>query len=412
MSRNAIPGGVILHGGRCAVGARNSQLCSLEIRAGMIHRLAPAAGRAMKNREESPAIDLSGFLVLPGLINAHDHLEFSLFPRLAAPPYPNYIEWGADIHQQFAETIALHRSIPKDVCVAWGGIRNLLCGVTTVSHHNLPLAEKLDENLPIRVLRNYGWGHSHAFGGNLCVARSATPAQAPFILHACEGTDEVARREVWELDRLGLLDANAVLVHGLALDQRGVGRLVERRSSLIVCPSSNQFLFHALPDLSLLRSVPHLTLGNDSPLTAQGDLLDELRFAVCQCGITPEAAFTMVTSAPATILRLHSGEGTLRPGAVGDLLAVRDSGIEPADTLSAMTMHDVELVIVGGRIQLASEAVLERLPESALSGLEPLRIDGVVRWLRAPVSILLQRAEQVLGTGQVRLGGRSVAAVG
>ena len=78
-------------------------------------------------RPECATIDLVGYLVMPGLVNAHDHLQFALFPKPADPPYPNYIEWGEDIHRKFPEIIAKHRSVPKDVRLHWGGIRNLLC---------------------------------------------------------------------------------------------------------------------------------------------------------------------------------------------------------------------------------------------------------------------------------------------
>ncbi len=37
-------------------------------------------------------------------------------------------------------------------------------------------------------------------------------------MHACEGIDDRAREELFKLDRLGLLDADTVLVHGLAFD--------------------------------------------------------------------------------------------------------------------------------------------------------------------------------------------------
>jgi len=36
----------------------------------------------MKRIVEGVELDLEGLQVLPGLINAHDHLEFALFPRL------------------------------------------------------------------------------------------------------------------------------------------------------------------------------------------------------------------------------------------------------------------------------------------------------------------------------------------
>jgi hypothetical protein len=64
--------------------------------------------------------------------------------------------------------------------------------------------------------------------------------------------------------------------------------------------------------------------------------------------------------------------------------------------------------MVGGCVQLASETIMERLPDAASQGLEPLWIDGMIRWLRAPARELLAKAEAVLGKGEVRLGGRTV----
>ena len=169
------------------------------------------------------------------------------FPEDGNPPYRNYIDWGEDIHSRFPEVIAKHHAVPKEVRLWWGGIRNLLCGVTTVCHHDPLWPELQREDFPVRVVREYGWGHSLALGGDLRQARAATPVGRPFIVHACEGVDEQAREELWELDRLGLLDGSTVLVHGLALDREGVALMRERRASLIVCPSSNKFLFGKTP---------------------------------------------------------------------------------------------------------------------------------------------------------------------
>jgi cytosine/adenosine deaminase-related metal-dependent hydrolase len=345
---------------------------------------------------------------MPGLINAHDHLEFALFPRLGAPPYRNYIDWGEDIHKKFPDVIAKHRAVPKDVRVWWGGIRNLLCGVTTVSHHN-PLWPELRRNdFPVRVVQEYGWAHSLALGGDLRAARMTTPEERPFIVHACEGVDGLAREELWGLDQLGLLDASAVLIHGLAIDAAGLALMRERHVSLIVCPSSNNFLFGELPDMTLLGGLENVALGNDSPLTSKGDLLDEIRFAIRCCGIAPHAAYRMVTEASAAVLRLENAEGSIKVSGVGDLIAVRDTDQPAADRLRTLSMVDVEFVMIGGQVQLASEAILERLPAPAIEGLEPLWVDGAIRWLRAPVKDLLRKTEEVLGAGAVRLGGRPV----
>ncbi|WP_245536329.1 amidohydrolase family protein [Terriglobus saanensis] len=220
--------------------------------------------------------------------------------------------------------------------------------------------------------------------------------------------DDQARDEVFELYRLGLLDAHTVLVHGLAMDHEGVALVQERGASLIVCPSSNMFLFGKLPDMNLLGKIESVALGNDSPLTAAGDLLDEVRFAIRSCSITPESAYRMVTEAAATILRLKDGEGKIRILGPGDLVAIRDTGHNAASRLQTLSMIEIEFVMIAGRVQLASEEVWKRLPSQVKEGLEPLLVEGVVRWLRAPVKELLRRAEEVLGAGEVRLGGRTV----
>jgi hypothetical protein len=149
-------------------------------------------------------------------------------------------------------------------------------------------------------------------------------------------------------------------------------------------------------------------LGSDSPLTSEGDLLDEVRFAMQHCGISPRSAYRMVTDSPAAMLGLVNAEGSIEVSGVGDLIAVRDKDQDATDGLRTMSMGDVEFVMIGGCVQLASEAIFERLPFAEAQGLEPLWIDGIVRWLRAPVKALLRRAEAVLGVGEVRLGGKPV----
>jgi hypothetical protein len=399
---------IVVYGGRCAIGPRESIHASVQIAGGRIAHIMQDLSFLPSSTLDCPVIDLSGFLILPGLVNAHDHLEFALFPRLANPPYQNYIDWGTDIHNKFPDVIAKHRAVPKELRLWWGGIRNLLCGATTVSHHNSLWPELRREDFPVKVVQEYGWGHSLALGGDLRAARLATPEGRPFIVHACEGVDEKAREELWGLDRLRLLDASAVLVHGLAIDHMGVALMRERQTSLIVCPSSNSFLFGELPDMSLLGGIDSVALGNDSPLTAEGDLLDEIRFAIRFCRILPDVAYRMVTETPASILQLRDAEGCIRVSGTGDLIAIRDTDQDAADRLQTLSMIDIELVIIGGRVHLASEAILERLPFAEKYELEPLWIDGTIRWLRAPVKELLRKTEEVLGCGEVRLGGKQV----
>ena len=389
------------------MGPRTTSCGSIEIAGGRITRILDRRPDLPDTAAGPADIDLRGFLILPGLINAHDHLHFSLFPKMGNPPYRNYVEWGEDIHSRSADPGARARTVSKHTRLWWGGIRNLLCGATTVCHHDPLWPELQRTDFPVRVVQEYGWGHSLALGGDLREAHAATPKGRVFIMHACEGVDEASRAELGALVRLGLLDSNTVLVHGLALDDEGVALMRERGASLIICPSSNSFLFERLPDLSLLRGIV-MAIGSDSPLTATGDLLDEVRFAIRFTGIAPSAAYQMVTTAAAAILRLQDAEGSLQEAGRGDLVAIRDTGQDPADRIQSLSLTDIELVVIGGSVQLASETIFNRLPTSAKQGMEPLSIDAAIRWLRAPVNRLLREAEEVLGSGEVRLGSRKI----
>lgn len=399
----------VLLGARLAIGPEKSFYGSLVIAGGSIAQIVATAQPLHLSVWPIDEIDLCGYLVLPGLINAHDHLEFSLYPRLADPPYANYVEWGADIHKKFADAIAKQHLVPKETRLWWGGIRNLLCGVTTVCHHNPCWPELLHSDFPVRVLSDYGWAHSVALGSNLRAARAATPHGQPFIVHACEGSDALAHSELWQLNELGLLDENVVIVHGLAMGRDGATLVKERHAALILCPTSNHFLYGRFPNLEILSTIEKIAIGSDSPLSARGDLLDEVSFAIDTCGIPSAQAYRMVTTLPASIFDLESGQGTLCESGVADLIAVRDTGQTPAARLHNLSATDIELVIVGGRVQLASNDLRNRIPQQAAQSLEPLEVDGSIRWVRAPVRRLLASAEAALGKDKVHFADRRIS---
>jgi cytosine/adenosine deaminase-related metal-dependent hydrolase/ubiquinone/menaquinone biosynthesis C-methylase UbiE len=400
-----------LVGGRCTFGPRAATGALIDIEHGYICSvLSKLPRRTGTLPSSSETIDLSEYLLLPGLINAHDHLEFSLFPNLGTGPYLNSIEWAREIHRTYASIIACHRKVPKPTRLMWGAIRNLLCGVTTVCHHNPLSRELVAADFPVRVLSRFGWAHSLTMDPNLLHNFDHTPPHLPFLIHAAEGVDAKSAQEIFDLDRLAVLDGRTVLVHGLALNKKSVSLINQRRSALVVCPTSNQFLFSSAPSATLIKSLNTVVLGSDSPLTSAGDLLDEISFARREIGLDDQSLFEMVTTRSAGVLRLRNGEGRLRPGSVADLIAVRDKGLTPAQTVSQLTFDQIELVVLGGRIQLASDALYPRLAKPLQAGLYPLIIEGHKRWLRAPINELLSRARRTLGN-DIRVGGKKVERV-
>jgi ubiquinone/menaquinone biosynthesis C-methylase UbiE/cytosine/adenosine deaminase-related metal-dependent hydrolase len=400
-----------IFGATCTLGPEVATSASIEIERGHIHSISTNVFSGRKSVSPSGMVDLTGYLLLPGLINAHDHLEFGLFPNVGAGPYQNSAEWAKEIHRTHASLIARHRKVPKTVRLWWGAIRNLLCGVTTVCHHNPLSRELLSNDFPIRVLSKFGWAHSLEMDPNLIHNFDHTPPNLPFVLHAGEGIDARSAQEIFDLDRMQVLSDRTVLVHGLALNPKSVALLNRRRSALIICPTSNQFLFRCTPSSTLIKSVNTVVLGSDSPLTSAGDLLDEINFAHNEIGLETNSLYEMVTSRSASTLRLRSGEGHIKPGSVADVIAVQNKGLTPAETISQLTFDQVELVMLAGRVQLASTSIYDRLPHSLKSGLQPITVDGHLRWLRASVEYLLSEARKAVGR-DIRLGRRKVDHVG
>jgi cytosine/adenosine deaminase-related metal-dependent hydrolase/SAM-dependent methyltransferase len=390
-----------------AIGAQERIRGTLRLSNSQIESIGINAEDSPKSIDSSASIDLEGFLLLPGLVNAHDHLEFGLFPRLGAGGYQNCLEWAEDIHRRESAAITIHRKIPKDIRLWWGGIRNLLCGVCTVSHHNPYDAGVFDGEFAVRVLREYGWAHSLPMDADAVRKKKQTRAGAPFLIHLGEGIDKRSAAEIAELQHLGALDEDTVLIHGLALDKNGRALVRESGAGLVWCPSSNVFLFGRTLSARMIESMSRVALGSDSPLTATGDLLDEVRFAHGDAQIHQETLYRLVTSQAAQLLRLREGQGSFRPGGVADIVAVRDRGRSPSETLTTLSYRDVELVLIGGRVQLASDELWRRLPEGTRAGLESIEVEETRRWVRAPIERLFRETEPHLPNG-IFLGGRRV----
>ena len=358
---------LILSGGKVACDAFEMAELNLNIRRGVIRGIRPRQVERKPSPAEHFQVNLEGCLVLPGLINAHDHLEFGLFPRLGKGPYPDAKSWALDIYRPEASPIRELLRISKPTRLFWGGLRNLFSGVTTVCHHNPYEEETFRTHFPVKVVDAYRWAHSLDFFPETEPSLRNLPSQVPFHIHLGEGTGERSRQEIYALDKMGLLDKRSILIHGVAFHAEEWELIRKRGASVIWCPSSNLFVLGKTLDLDYLSRGTPVGLGNDSPLTAEGDLLDEIRVAA-QFGIAADTLYAMVTDVPAALFRLRHGEGKIRLGGMADLLIVTDTGESPARRLLSLTHRDIQLMIRGGQIVLASEQFVRRsslmLPQS------------------------------------------------
>jgi cytosine/adenosine deaminase-related metal-dependent hydrolase len=395
-----------LTGGWLAIDSETAVRGDIEIENGRITRVVPSTRATTANGCIN--VNLDGYLVLPGLINAHDHLEFNLFPKLGNGPYPNSEAWARDIHDPNRPLLREHLSIPKTVRFWWGGIKNLLSGVTTVCHHNPYEPDVFGKEFPIRVLRQYGWAHSLAFEKDIRGRLAETPDGAPFIVHLGEGTDEQSKSEIFVLDQMGALGSRTVIVHGVALTPDGHALRRRRGAALVWCPTSNRFTLGTTLDARSIYPEENLALGSDSALTSQGGLLDEIRVAHRHDKVPAAAVYSMVTSSAASILRLGCGEGGIHAGAVADLIAVLWKDLSPCETLARADLQSIELVVLAGEPRLFSPTMAERWPLILRKSFEVITVAGTSRQVRAPVRQLLNEARACLSDG-VRLAGKEVS---
>jgi cytosine/adenosine deaminase-related metal-dependent hydrolase len=325
-------------------------------------------------------VDLDDSFVLPGLINAHEHLELNSQPRLKwRERYDNASEWFADFQPRFDTDpdLAVARAETLDERVWVGGVKNLLCGVTTVCHHN-PMHRVLRKRFPVRVVTDFGYSHSlHIDGEAVAKSHQDTPRHWPWMIHAAEGLDQAAHQEIKILDRLGCLVDNTVLIHGVALDRAATERVLDAGAGLVWCPSSNAFLFGRTADVRAFDDADRLALGSDSRLSADGDLLDELKAAHTTRQLSAEGLARTVTTSAARLLKLTDA-GRLPAGGPADLVVLRALAPCPFDTLVTAVRTDVRLTMIGGRPCIAEPALAAVFTATGQTAM-PARLDGNAR---------------------------------
>ena len=328
-------------------------------------------------------VDLNGDRLLPGLINAHDHLHRNHYPRLKyRARYDNACEWAADIDERRGSDAVLlaGSEVPRPARLVIGALKNLLSGVTTVVHHDARCDELASPEFPVHVLAGHGWAHSLSIdtAAGVRSSHAATAACAPWFIHAGEGTDARSADDARQLEALGVLTANAVLVHGLAFDATVRARLVELGVGLVWCPGSNYFLYGRAAAAGDFARAGLLALGSDSRLSGERDLLDELRFARLVGEVEDSQLESLVTTSAARLLRMPD-RGELRAGAVADLLVI------PRDArLWEVRRADLRCVIAQGRMRYGDNDCAELLMKADQRAIA--EVDGVRKTLAAPVA--------------------------
>lgn len=341
-------------------------------------------------------IDGYGGLMIPGLINAHDHLELNTFKRLKYREYYTHSrQWIEDIEARFDSDLDLvkprHQPLTDRLLVS--AFKNLLSGVTTVCHHN-PLHPGLLRGYPVRVVKGYNFCHSLFRGEDVLTSYRRSESKYSWIIHLAEGIDVEAEAEFEQLDRLGAMQGNTVLVHGVGLTVRQRQAVIERGGGLVWCPGSNFFMFGQTAQVAALAEAGKLALGSDSRLSGEIDLLAELKIAHRTGQLSPKKLFETVTTGAARLLRLHEGGlGEIAVGGAADLILLPVSPLaDPFEFLFQLDRSQLRLVLLAGK-PLVGSLDMQPVFEATRIKSAQVWVDGVEKLLPVKLLTRLKRAK-------------------
>ena len=346
-------------------------------------------------------------ILAPGLINSHDHLLGTYFPKVGNGPYENWLPWDNDLKS--APVYQERQQIENRDLYLLGAYRNLVSGVTTVSDH-MPhfVAQPYYDILPTKAIRNYALAHSIAsfalaWGDGVSVEYALAKEKGiPFITHCSEGFDAETRRDIVTLDKLGGLGNYSVLVHGLAFSESDIALIKERGASVVWCGDSNYFMYSKTTNVKSLRKKGvNLCIGTDSPMSGGLNLLHEMRFdknlykKLFGEELPDDEIVKMVTSNPAKAFWMKT-HGLVKDGYHADLAVFRNKGGNAASSIVSAGLKDVLLVVIDG-LPVYGES--EYAPIFSTLGVkyQHVTIDGAEKIIIGDLVGLLKRISRAVG---------------
>jgi cytosine/adenosine deaminase-related metal-dependent hydrolase len=397
---------------------------SVAVTGDRISAIVPAGEKAPAARR---TIDASRHVVIPGLVNGHDHLR-NLTPgvRLATG-------LTLDDYLRVLWTLQQHMTVEDfRLSALLGSVKLLKGGCTTVVDHAYPYHRRGTDEALLEAYRASGIRWYYARGvmtkpfKPLCESRrdafarvetllgAGVPAERLMVApvsfrqatpedyraarrfadrhglrlytHIAETRDEVAQslrafksRPVEHLHRLGWTGPDVTLVHCVLLSAREIDLLARTGTSVVHCPSNHMTLAKGVTEVPklLARGIP-VCLGLDG----MDSLLLEIRLEVLMQSLVHSnpavlgagTALEMATLNGARACGAEQSLGSLEAGKKADLVTIAVNRPHSAPTLDPVhtVVHmahadDVDTVLVDGRIVVEGGRV-QGVDEEALAG--------------------------------------------
>lgn len=346
-------------------------------------------------------------IISAGLINSHDHLLGTYFPKVGNGPYENWLPWDNDLKS--APVYQERQQIENRDLYLLGAYRNLVSGVTTVSDH-IPhfVAEPYYDLLPVKAIREYTLAHSvNSFaliwGDEIEKEyKKAVELDIPFITHISEGFDNETVQDVKTLERKGGLGDHSVLIHGIAFSESDMDLIKKKGASVVWCGDSNMFMFNKTTNIKMLLDKKiNVCIGTDSPMSGGANLLEEMKFdkrtykKLYGEELPDETIYRMVTVNPAKGFRLYDN-GSIKEGNIADFVVVKDRGGSYINSVVSAGLKDIMLVVING-LPVYGDVEFAELFNSLNVHYQELVMDGVEKVIIGDLKGLLRRISRAVG---------------
>ena len=357
---------------------------------------------AGRSQSGTPTVINTNGLILPGLIDTHNHILFDIFDESDWAPsktYTNHNQWPNEprykamvnakqyLNGEYGSPLDLGCELDK-----YGELKGLISGTTAIAGAANPanrvcygsLARTIDQS-------SNELGYDRVQVATLFPSTSDADAACKniqggktnsYIVHVGEGVDQTALNEFAKLYTVPTVDGclhvpQTAIVHGVAFGAAEFGTMAANGMSLVWSPASNVFLYGMGTDLSKTANVPlalshgvNVALAPDWSIGGSQNLLDELRFAkhvsdsAWGGALTPAMLAEMVTVNPARVLGLEQVLGSLAVGLKADLIVIPGSASAPYDALLAARPQDLRLVMVNGVILYGDPQLQAAAPQA------------------------------------------------
>lgn len=350
------------------------------------------------NLNDDLILNFENCIAFPGLINSHDHLEFNLYPRLGHKVYRDYVDWGNDIHIKDKELINSIESVPSDLRMKYGVLKNLICGVTAVAHHGS--YNPVLDNSPVTIIRKGTCIHSVRLGGRWKYKINLLKNGEPFVIHTGEGTNSESADETDELIRWNLFNRKLIGIHGIAVTERQIKKFL----ALIWCPDSNIFLFGRTADISSLKKHTKILFGTDSTLTSDGNIFENLRTARNLNMLSDQELFHSLTKTAAEVWGLNNC-GSIEEGKNADIVIARQNTDNIYESFYNTNPEDILLILKNGEIIL-----YDRTIQDTLTGMlkhterfNEINVNGKIKHADYPSGEILKKIKAMLPGLEIKI---------